>query len=175
MQLTYTLTLEDYKAALKLHSRQNFGRRLGSLFFNRVLPGIGILLLITEAFLAFAEKDYFSRSPGPGCLWSPLLSPFCPLYSSILSANNSSNCSPFLTEASRSILETSASYALTPGRVKADSFCGMRLRSSLKMRRSRCFTWPNWKFLFFPTSAMSPAQMAELNDLVTRHVVRKIS
>lgn len=46
MQLSYEITVSEWKSALKLHSRQSFGRRIHWFIYDYVIPGITIAFLI---------------------------------------------------------------------------------------------------------------------------------
>jgi hypothetical protein len=45
MKLTYKFTFADWKAALRLHSRQKIGRRIHYLIYDFVIPALAVLAL----------------------------------------------------------------------------------------------------------------------------------
>ena len=171
MHLPYTLTLADYNAALKLHSRQNLRRRVGSLFFSRVLPGIGSILLITEAFLAFAEKDYFSRNP-PGLLVVPLVFLLLPAIQFNLVRKQFNQLFPLSDRGLSIDVSDEGVVCVNPGSSES-RFLWSTIAEFAQDEKVTMLYVAKLKFLFFPTSAMSPAQRAELSDLVTRNMAAK--
>ena len=173
MRLEYTLTVKDYKAALRLHSRQNLGRRNASLFFGKVLPGLGLFFLALEAFLSLTETDYLSHNP-PGLLVVPLVF----LLSPALQANQvRMQFNQLFPPSARSL-----SIAIDDERIvcvdsksSESRFLWNAIAEYAQDEQITMLYLAKQKFLFFPTAAMSPDQRTELNDLVARHLPRGTS
>ncbi|HUA98340.1 MAG TPA: YcxB family protein [Terracidiphilus sp.] len=170
MKLEYTLTLRDYKAALKLHRKQKLIRRLS--------PYIGPLLLLLSIigfiFASLAHRPEIvadSAALGAGSLTVTALLPISNFF-------NIRRCFKGLFPPSRT------------DRTSNLDIDNERIVSSIPGVSEGKILWPGVykfaqddkvtmiylaerRFLFFPTPAMSPAQRTELNDLIARHVTKR--
>lgn len=58
MKLTYSITFKDFKAAIRLHSRQKLGRRIHCFIYDVIFPSLAALALLgTVAAYAFGQSD----------------------------------------------------------------------------------------------------------------------
>ena len=171
MQLTYTLTLSDYKAAIKLHNRQNLGRRLSNIFAGRILPGIGLFLLIAEAFLAFSENDYLSRNP-PGLLIVPFIFALLPIIQANIVRKQFDQLFPPSSRNLSIDLDNERIICDNPGSSES-KFLWTIVQQFAQDDKVTMLYISKLRFLFFPTNSMSIEQRTELNELVARNMVRK--
>jgi hypothetical protein len=170
MKLTYTLTINDYKAALKLHYRQKFSRRF--IYFACIwLAPITALLLILSYFLS----PHGELSDGSIAMFAILL--FCVLlpvmhYIEVQKQFNQL-FPPTRTDRSSSInIDNERIVSGVPGVSESNIFWPGILAFAQNERITMIYLSEN-KFIFFPTSSLSSAQRTELNELVAQNMMRK--
>ncbi len=171
MQLTYVLTLNDYKAALRLHANQTVGRRVARFGAGMGLPGIGLLVLAMNVFLAFTQQDYLSRNQ-PGLLIVPLIFLLIPVIQANLVRKQFKQSFP---EAARSLsldIDDERIICTNPGSSET-KFSWSTIVAFAQDEKVTMLNISKLRFLFFPTSALAPVQRAEFNDLVARHVASR--
>ncbi len=170
MKFEFTVTLEDYKAALKLHRRPKLSRR--------IFPWIGPLLFLISLAL-FAAGSLTSNQ---GLLvqaivlaaWSLLVTISFPLLRLVMTRRGYMQMFPPTRLGRTSIIEIDDQRIVeeNPGteevRLPWTGVMGFTQddRVTLIYITAR-------RFFLFPTSALSPTQRTELNDLVARHVVKR--
>lgn len=170
MKLEYTLTLRDFKEALKLHRHQRFARS--------VVPWIGPILLLVSltCFIVFSvKKDLEFSAQALAVLAGALVVTIGTPIARFISLRKSYNrLFPANREDRRSFLEIDDEGILR-------KLSGV---SELKVHWSGVFDFvQNEKitmlytnrdcFLLFPTQVMSSTQRAELNELIGRHLVKR--
>ena len=174
MQLNYELTLDDYKAVLRLHRRQKIGRFIYFIAFYRLIP-VAAVLFLTLTFVALAHHKPHQVSIlfplDAGFLWVAIALP-------IARAFNIRKCfkqlfpPTRLGRASSIEINEDGIQSRTPGIGEGKVYWSGILRFAQNEEVTMLYLSES-RFLFFPTQAMSPAQRAELNDLVAHHVVKR--
>jgi hypothetical protein len=175
MQLTYTLTLADYKAALRLHRRQKLTRRASFLFWYVAIPVSSIIALIAAVVLSTtAQTEWFARclATGVGLLWLSIIMPFLRMIT--------------IRQGFRRIFPATATDRTGTIDINDD-----RIISGMPGISEGKFFWPGIlafaqdekitllyidknRFLLFPTYLLSPGQRSELSAMVDKHLVRKM-
>jgi hypothetical protein len=171
MQLNYTLTLDDYRAALRLHARQNLGRRFATFFLRRALPGIGFLLLAMEAFLVFADKNYLIHNP-PGLLIVPVVFVVLGALQSYQVQRQFNQLFPPHGRGLSIDLDDERIICTNPGSSESRFLWHVVIEFAQNEKVTMLYI-AKLRFLFFPTSALSPIQRTELDGLVARHLNKK--
>ena len=177
MQLTYTLTLAHLKAAQSLHIRQRMRRRLIYLFWYRLIPILAPFSALGAAYLWSLDSH---RAPhgaaykfGAACylvsmaIYLPIRREYC------MRKSFKSLFPPARTDPNSSIdIDEDRIVSKIPGVAEGKFFWNGIV--AFAQDESVTLIYPNEKvFLFFPTSALLPAQRIELNDLVARKMPRK--
>jgi hypothetical protein len=171
MKLTYTLTLDDYKAAQVLHRRQTFGRRTTWFFLLRVMPGIGLLVLAWALFTGLTHKAGFSQNP-PVTLVVPIIFLLLPLINHNLVRKQFNQLFPPTARNLSIDIDEERIICTNPG-VSDSRLLWNAIIEFAQDERITMLYISKLRFLFFPTQVISPSQRAELNDLVARHVNRR--
>lgn len=171
MKLSYTLTLADYKAAIDLHCEQTLLRRIGFVFWYRAIPAATLAGLTVLTFLwSRPHSKYIAGLAGvDGMLvW---LSVYLPVVRYYQTRKGFKRLFPLKrTDLSSSIdIDDERVVSGIPGISEAklfwDAFTGFAQNETVTMLYISKKT-----FLFFPTSALSVGQRAELAVLVGRHI-----
>jgi hypothetical protein len=176
MKINYTLTLADYKAALRLHSRQTFGRHLSFILIYIAVPILAILGLVIWPFLHITDQTptwIIILMNGIEILLV-YLSIAAPISRFLQIRKNFKRLFPSARTDRNSSIDIDDECILSglPGVSEVKTFWpgifGFAQDNQVTM------IYLNRKaFLFFPTSALSPDQRIELNNIVTRHGLRK--
>ena len=169
MQISYKLSLADYKAALKLHYRQR-GNWRSPLGLFTVMPIIGALLICCTVIGYFAQDDYFAHNP-PGLLAVPIFFLLLPVFYSYAMKKQFVNMFP------HGQTDQLLSIDIDDGRIISEmpGFSESKLLWTAIVRFAQnekvtLFYVAKARFLFVPTQLFSEEQRAELNDLVARHL-----
>ena len=172
MQLTYTLTLEDYKAAQRLCRRQRISWRIKFLFWYFGVPVLAVLGLVF--FIAIGRFMHIAATffgVECGLLY---LSLYLPIWRFRRTRKNFERMVKHL-EADRSVIidiDNERIISSMP-RVAEGKFFWNAFEAFAQDERMTLLFTAEDRFLFFPTRALSPTQRTELNDLVARNIVRK--
>ena len=170
----YTLSLADFKAALRLHGRQRMWRRVSYTFFYVIVPILAIVgtaLFVFGHFLGKIDLDSPYRIILGVLLW---LSIFLPMMQFI---NIRRSFKAIFPSASKD-------------RAAAINIDDERVISSVVGLSEGAFYWPaivefaqdekitllyiaKNRFLLIPTSAFSPSQRSELDELVAQHLIKR--
>jgi hypothetical protein len=174
MKLEYNITLADWKAAIRLHSRQKLGRRIHFFIFDYVIPALAVLSL---AYIIFANLS--GREDTVDALLVPvsalvLLAILLPIVRNYQIKKSFKGIFP--------PSETGPGYSLDidderilstrPGLGEAKYYwkgiCGLaRNEKIILLYISEIL------FLGIPPKRLSPDQRAELNDLLARHLAKR--
>jgi hypothetical protein len=170
MKLEYMLTLKDYKAANDLHRRQRLGRR--------IFPWLGpfLLLIGSVGFIVFSVSDHSELAADAVALsaGAAVITIGIPLSR----AMNLRKCFKQLFPPNRtdpmSHLEITVDCILSsvPGISEGKIFWTGLFAFAQDERVTMIYLAPK-RFLFFPTSALSPDERSELNRLVDSHKVNR--
>lgn len=171
MQLSFEITLAEFKSALKLYSCETLGRRIHWFIFDYVIPGIAVVAV------ALALVDYIashSNVNGAFVAFAAYMA-FVAVVSFIV----------------RRFRVRALFRALVPpgakSRVRSMTFSEEHILSALEGIGEARYLWTaivkcvqngtvmllfisREQFLLIPQRILSPAQRTELNDLVARHV-----
>ena len=170
MNLSYTLSLQDYQAALKLHRRLKFTRRAGPFIWP-------VLLLVSAVVFVFAslhndnELAAYAIAIGAGSLTGTVLLP-------VLRIWNTRRCfkqifSPSqLDRTIRLDIDHERILSVIPGHSEGKIFWPAVHRFAQNDRATLIYLAER-KFLFFPTSALSPGERSELANLVAQKGVKQ--
>jgi len=173
MKINYTITLEDYKEALRLHKNQTFGMRIGIFFTYRVLPILGIFILIYVAFKAFTQENDYAQNP-PFGLIMPILFVFLPVIRNYLVRRQFDIAFP-LTKTDRKVsadIDEERILSTIPG-FSEGKFYWNAISGFAQNEKIVQFYLSSDRIIFIPISSLSPSQLAELGEIVARNLVRK--
>lgn len=176
MKLIYTLTLADYQAAQYLHWRQTLSRRATNFAVYWCLPAIcssiGLLvcrragLFLTELPAGYVLLLGFML----GFLINTLLAPMSRRQRF---RKRFEQRFPFdRRSASIEIDNVGVSSAVLG--TEEERFQWRNIVGFAQDEKMTLFYVKENAFIFFPTSALSPEQCTELNDLVARHLSKGI-
>jgi hypothetical protein len=174
VQLTYELTLADYKAAQRLHIRQKISRRINFYLWFVAIPIFAVLGL---AFFVFLDVSKLTKSAPLyfgiecGLLWLAVYLPSWRAYA--IRKCFKQIFSPARTDRTSSIdIDDDRIVSTVPGVSEGRFFWNAILEFTQDERVTLLYIRKN-AFIFFPTSDLSVAQRGELNDLIARHVVKR--
>jgi hypothetical protein len=168
MKINYTLTMADYKAALRLHRSQKFSRRLNRFIY----PFLAILLLFITLCLKSGTEvfgEFFAL--GQFCLLMSIGKPIERYFNRrkcfkriFLSAQEDRNIS----------IDINNDCVLSeiPGVVAEKYFWNTIVAFVQNEKITMLYVYED-RFLFFPTAVLSSVERIELNDLIARNMVRK--
>lgn len=175
MKLEYTLTFADFRSAQRLHRRQTLGRRLSFAFWNIAVP---ILAVIGLAAFIFLDSPRITRYAASlfifecALLWIAIANPIARHYKMRKGFNQL--FPPNRTERT-STLDLNEDHILSriPGVSEGKFFWNGIVDFAQDDKITLIYVAKN-RFLFFPSSAMSPDQRIELSDLVSRHIAKRL-
>lgn len=177
MQLTYTLTLTDLRAAQRLHIRQRIHRRLSFLFWYRLIPILAPFGALGAAYLWSLDSH---RAPhgaaymfGAVCGLVAAAIFFPSMREYYMRRGFKSLFPPARTDRNSSIdIDEDCIISKIPG-ISEGKFFWNAIVDFAQDEKVTLLYIRKRAFLFFPTCALSPEQRTELNDLVSRNMVRK--
>ena len=174
MRLTYTLTIDDYKAGIRLHKQQKLARRVHFFIYDVVFPALAILSLLgTIAAYLLGQSDLVDNLIVPNIVLVSI---------SILVP---------LLRAYR--VRKSYKQLFPPGRLDRNwliDIDGERIISSVPGVAESSIPWSGIyafahddkiaslyisedQYISIPAAAFTPDQRAELNELIARNVVKR--
>jgi hypothetical protein len=168
MKLNYTLTLADWKAALKLHRHKKYFRRFGVLIWF-----IFSVACLTLALFCNSQSELFAQfiALGAGTLAVAIVSPFMRAY--IDKRGYRRLFSPACKDRSFYIdIDDDRILSGLPG-VNEEKYFWNAIVGFAQDKKMTLLYLDKDKFLLFPTYALSPDQRTELNDIIARHVVKR--
>ena len=166
MKLTYTLTLADYKAANALYLRQKFLRRLGVWIW----PFLMLFAAVVHVLLRSTDHQELAADSLAAASGLLFISIFMPItrwwnlrrcFNQLFPAHRTDRKS-YMEITSEGIVSTIP--GVSEGKLYWSGVCAFAQDEKV----TTIYLAPK-RFLFFPTSALSPEQRAELNDLVARN------
>jgi hypothetical protein len=174
MQFSYELTLDEFKSALKLHSRQKLGRRIYFFIYDFVFPLAAVLALVATAYAYMHD--------GPGAIGGLIIFDVACI------------AAVALLFVVRRFRIRSAFRALYPAgsknRVTSVVIGDEHILTSVEGVGEGRYLWSgvsafvqnnlvalfyitDERFLMLPLGSLNPDQRNEISALVTRHVVGK--
>jgi len=171
MTLNYTLTLADYRAALQLHRHQNIGRQTSWVFGFRVMPVIGGLLLTWMLFSDIAENRGFGQNPAVTFI-PPLVFLLLPLIHLNLERRQFNQSFPPHGRNLSIRIDENGVVCTNPG-VSESTFNWNAVVSFAQDSKVTMLYIAKTRFLFFPAKVMSSDERAELENLITRHGIKR--
>jgi hypothetical protein len=175
MQLTYTLTLTDIKAALHLHIKQDGNRRIRYFITNAIIPALAIFGTTVYILLTIiGQKEWASRFHIVGIVLI-FLSFWFYFYRSDYARRAYKRLFPPTRTDRTSNTDISDQRILsrTPG-VSEETYFWTAITAFAQDDKMTLLYLDGNRFLLFPTRALSPDQRTELNDLVARNMPRKL-
>lgn len=171
MILTYTLTLENFKAAEKLHINQRFSRQIGYGMMYIGIPVLAVLGLIGFYYFNIGAKSDLSL--GYSIIEVILISQaiFIPIErSKRLRRPLKAKCSSGEVVPKSSIeIDEKKILSETQGRSKIELTWDAIVEAA--QDENVAMLYVNDKdFILIPTRAFSPPERAEFRDLVARHI-----
>jgi len=174
MKLTYTLTLNDFKAAIRLHSRQKLGRRIHFFIYDVIFPTIAILALVgTIAAYVFGQSDLVDGLivPDVALVCITLLVPIlraCRIRKGFKGMFPQSETGPGYSLD----IDNERILSLRPGIGEAKYYWA-GIHAFAQDDKIMLIYITEILFICIPIHILSPEQRVELNDLITRNMVRK--
>jgi hypothetical protein len=174
MKLTYTLTLADWKAAIRLHSRQKIGRRIHFFIYDIVIPAIALLVLIgTITAYAYGLSDLVEGLIIPTSTLT-VLAIILPIWRNFMIRKSYKGMFPTSEIGPGYSLDIEDERILStrPGSGEAKYYwtgiCALTQNEKIKL-----LYLSEILFIGIPTYKLSPEQRTELNDLIARNLARK--
>jgi hypothetical protein len=177
VKVEYVLTLQDYKAALKLHTHRKLSRRISNFVFLWLAPLLALLSLlvfVSVPLLTSAHVVYEN-----GSLWTFGFVIFCFLVPTLHFKKVRKQFNllfpPGVKEKNVSVdIDDERVISAIPGSSEGKFFWNAILEFA-QNEKITLFYVAKTRFLFVPTAAFSPSQRAELDDLVSRYVTKRSS
>jgi hypothetical protein len=176
VKLTYTLTLDDYKAAQRLHLRRTLGGRLTFIFWYLVVP---ILAALGAFAFIFFDVGKLTHSAAilfgieAALVWLSVFLPIMRFYA--IRKGFKQIFPPSRTDRSSSIdIDEERVLSTIPGVSEGKVFWKGIIDFAQDEKTTLLYIRKK-AFFFFPTPALSPDQRAELNALIARHVAKNKS
>jgi hypothetical protein len=170
MKMSYTLTLADFKAARRLHRRQRFARQIMHFIWPVLLVAFFIGAIISSGN---PQSQLFSQclALGAGSLVMSIGMPISRFFSvrrsfnRLFPPNQTDRTSTIDITDERIVRELSGTSEFKVLWSAIYDFAE-DVHVSLLYTNKDCF-------LIIPARSISPAQRAELNDLIARHIVKR--
>ncbi|MGH9606359.1 MAG: YcxB family protein [Terracidiphilus sp.] len=174
MQLSYELTLAEFKSALNLHARQKLGRRIHTFIYKFGIPGITALLL-GLTFYTYITGG--SDAAGDMIVYDIGLVTIVVLVFVLRRFR--------IRSAFRSLFPAGAKNRTTSIAINDDHiltsvqgvgearYLWTGLSAFVQNKLVALFYIGDERFLVLPLRAISPSQRNELNDLIGRYVTRR--
>jgi hypothetical protein len=168
MKYNYTLTLADYKAALKLHQRAKRSRRVVELFLYKCMPLLA-LLAISYELIEEISYDSFVWEHTLRLLIVPAFFLLLPVSRWDLVRKQFKQLFPAGSENLSIDIDDDRIICMNPGRSES-KFTWNSIKSFAQDGKIAMLYISEDRFLFFPTSGFSPAERRELQSLVERNL-----
>jgi uncharacterized membrane protein (DUF485 family) len=174
VKLEYTLTMEDYKAALDLHHRRRISLWLTYLLWFRVIPVAAVVLSSATIYFFAMKRPRIAHELIPFDIGLIFLSIVLPaLYVFSVRKGFKRLFPPNRTERGSSIdIDEEQIFSGIPGISEAKTFWKGIVAFAQDDKITMLYISKD-RFLFFPTSVMSLSQRAELNELIVRHGIER--
>lgn len=171
MKLEYMLTLDDAKAAERLHIRQRISRRIGYGFLYWGIPSLAILSLVGFYALGIGRRGDSSLGYSMIVVMLIFLTISIPRDRSkrLRRSVYQKGAQGELTQRRSIEISDARISAEIPGALKTDFEWGV-IAQVVHDEFVTLIYLGNKEFILVPTRIFSPAQRTELNDLVARHV-----
>jgi len=171
MKFEYMLTFADYDAAIKLHRRKHFKQQISWIFMFRIMPVFSLFALVFMLVAGFMLRNGFVQNP-PGLLIVPIFFLLLPIiYRKLIQKQFNQTFPPSARRFSIDISDEGI-ICVNPG-VSESKFSWNAIFEYAQDEKITMFYISKVRFLFFPVLALSQAQQAELNALITRHMVKR--
>jgi hypothetical protein len=170
MKFEFTVTLEDYKAALRLHR----GRKLSRRIFLWIGPSLFLISLLLFVAGSLSKNTAVLTQAIALTAWSLFATVGFPIFRFVMTRRGYKRMFPPTRSGRTSTIEINDQKIIeeNPGTEEVRlSWTGVM--GFVQNDRVTLIYINPCRFFLFPTSALSPAQGAELNDLVARHVVKR--
>jgi hypothetical protein len=174
MKLDYTLTLADWKAAIRLHTRQKIGRRIHFFIYDVIFPTIAVLALVgTIAAYAFGQSALVDDLiiPDTALVLVVILVPILRAYrirKGFKGMFPQSETGPGYSLD----IDNERILSLRPGIGEAKYYWA-GIHAFAQDDKIMLFYVTEILFIGIPTHVLSPEQKVELDELIARNMVRK--
>lgn len=169
MKLTYTLTLDDYKAAQVLHRRQKFTRQL-AVWIWPALTLLGLAAMVAFTLTDHSELFVDSLAVTAGALFITVWMLAARWY--LLRKCFKQLFPPTRIDRSSAIdIDDEQILSAVPGVSEGKIFWQGLLQFAQNNKVTMLYI-SELRFIFFPTSVLTLEQREELKELVKRHGVK---
>lgn len=170
MKITYEMTLADYKAGFRLVNRKNLYRRYELIIW----PVVALLSALlgagsnprSGAYSAVRVLFEYSALLSIGL---PIARVFSPYWSFQRAHGNNRTTPESTTE-----ITSEGVTDVMPG-VRSSSYAWSRVKGFAQDAKITVLYRKGFRFTLFPTSALSHDQLAELDEFVSHHGIRRWS
>jgi len=176
MRLDYKITLADWKAAIRLHSRQKVGRRIHFFIYDFVIPGLAILAFGFIAFESWRGEEDLVDSlfmPVAVLIGLAILLPFVRNYQIRKLFKGAFPPSEMGPGYSLDIDEDRI-VSTRPG-IGVATYYWSGICGYAQDRKIKLLYLSDVLFLGIPLNKLLPDQQTELDAIIERRVVRKKS
>ncbi|MGA3370267.1 MAG: YcxB family protein [Terracidiphilus sp.] len=170
MKLSFTLTLADFKAAQRLHRRQNLSSLIAYYAFIVIPPALAVLsMLAVGVLMLFTPVHYLGGSYVIFLAFAVCLSvPFFHSYS--VRQSFVRIFPPGTLDRTKSLdIDDERIISTIPGVSEGKFFWNAVMAFAQDEKITLLYVRKNI-FIFIPTIALSPVERAELTDLVARQL-----
>ena len=172
MRFEYTISLEDYKVALALHSRQSLSARIAHLCLFWLPTMIGTFVGLLIMHFGFHLR-YMSVFPWLSVLfWVGFVCIAAPIQYGSYTRRVFDKRNPVRDRANWTDINDQGVISAIVG-TEEGVFSWKDIAGFAQNEKITLLFLDKKRFLFFPTSALDQSQRAELKDLVARHLVRE--
>ena len=170
MKFEFTVTLEDYKAALRLHRSRKFSRRI----FLWIGPSLFLISVILFVIGSLSKNTQVLTQAIVLAAWSLCATVGFPILRFALTRRGYRQMFPPTRSGRTSTIEIDDQRIIeeNPGTEEV-RLPWTGVMGFTQNERVTLIYINSCRFFLFPTSALSPAQRAELNDFVARYVVKR--
>lgn len=172
MRVDFTISLDDYKAAMVLHSRQSPSTRIKhlALFWLPTMIGTFVGLLIMH--FGF-HLQYMSAFPWLSVLfWAAFVCVAAPIQYASYTRRVFNKRIPERVRANWTDVNDLGVASAIVG-TEEGVFLWKDIAGFAQNEKITLLYLDKKRFLFFPTSTLNQSQRSELKDLVARHLVRE--
>ena len=175
MQLTYELTLAEFKSALKLHARQKLSRRIHTFIYKLVIPGVTAFLL-SFTFYTYVTNGSDAIDDGLIFLDIALITIVVLVFVLRRFRIRSAFRALFPARATNRITSITISddHILTSVEgIGEGRYLWTGVSAFVQNKLVVLFYIGDERFLMLPSRVLSSAQCNELNDLVSRNLTTR--
>jgi hypothetical protein len=171
MKYNYTLTLADYKAALRLHQREKRSRRIVEFVVYKFMPVLGFLVIAFEVFEGVVHNNLVWEN-ALRLLVIPIFFLLLPVTRFNLVRKQFKQLFPAGSERLSIDIDDDRIICVKPGSSES-KFMWHAIASFSQDEKIAMLYLSKDRFLFFPTAGLSSGERAELQGLVQRNLEKR--